>query len=341
VYRRTSSGGKDRADDHDVYPILHDTWNKYQTSFVARETMQSQAVLRGNTYAVIERDNQGYLVGLWPVPPNCIEPVIQGGRLWYRITSDGTQMLGIAPGVYAASDILHIPGLGFDGIKGYNPIHLAKEAIGLNAAAEQFGARFYGNGARAAGILTTDQQLNDGQLRSLRQSWQEVHSGVYNSHKTALLSNGLKYQALSVNPDEAQFLDTRKFGLSEIARLFRVPPSMIGASSGDSQTYANHEQRMLEFAQMSQRPWNVKWEQECNRKLFTPRERGRYFVEFNMDSILRADIKTRYESYNIAFQKWLTRDEIRELENRNPTDGGDGFSDPNEPAPTMPTGAEA
>jgi HK97 family phage portal protein len=187
--------------------------------------------------------------------------------------------------------------------------------------------------------LTTDANLTNDQLKTLRASWNEIHAGVYNSHKTALLSNGLKYQAMSVNPDEAQFLDTRKFSLSEIARLFRVPPSMIGASSGDSQTYANHEQRMLEFAQMSIRPWNVRWEQECNRKLFTPRERGRYFVELNMDGILRADIKTRYESYSLGLDKWLTRNEIRALDNRNPVDGGDDFKE--QPAPVLPAGAKA
>jgi len=344
VYRRTSSGGKEYASDHDVHPVLHDAWNAYQTSFVGRETMQAQAVNRGNTYAVIERDGGGYLMGLWPVPYNCIEPVIWNGGLWYRITSDGTEQLGIAPGLYAAKDILHIPGLGFDGIRGYNPIMLAREAVGLGSAAERFGAQFYGNGARMSGLLTTDQPVNEGQAKTLQKSWNEIHGGVYNSHKTALLTHGIKYTALSVNPDEAQFLDTRKYQLSEIARLFRIPPSMIGASSGDSATYANHEQRMLEFAQMSQRPWNVKWEQECNRKLFTPRERGRYFVEFNMDAILRADIKTRYESYALGVDRWLTRNEIRDLENRNPVPGGDGFNVPDktpDPADMVPGEADA
>lgn len=341
VFRRTSDGGKDRADDHDVYPVLHDRWNPYQTSYIGRETQQGHAVGRGNGYALIERDGKGFLVALWPVAPNCIEPVIQAGRLWYRITNNGTEQLGITPGVYSADDVLHIPGFGFDGIRGYNPIHLAREAVGLSAAAETFGARFYGAGARPSGILTTDQALQDAQLASLKKSWNEIHSGVYSSHKTALLSNGLKYQAMSVNPEEAQFLDTRKFQLTEIARLFEVPAAMIGASTGDSQTYANHEQRMLEFAIMSLRPWCVKWEQEINRKLFTPRERSRYFAEFNMDAILRADLKTRYESYNLAIDKWLTKNEIRDLDNRNPIEGGDKMQEP-KPAPAvLPKGAQA
>jgi HK97 family phage portal protein len=339
VYRRTSAGGKDRADDHDVYPVLHDAWNEYQTSTVGRETMHAQVVLRGNAYALIERDNGGFLVGLWPVPPGCIEPVIEGGKLWYRITQYGTQALGVRAGVYAPKDVLHIPGLGFDGIKGYNPIQLAREAIGLTAAAEAYGAGFYGNGARAGGVLESDQPIQDTQLKTLKKQWDELHSGVYNSHKVAILSNGLKYHAISVNPEEAQFLDTRKFQLTEVARLFNTPPAMIGASTGDSQTYANHEQRMLQFAMMSLRPWCVKWEQEINRKLFTPRESSRYFAEFNLDALLRADIKTRYESYNLGLDRWLTRNEIRDLENRNPVDGGDDFK---EPKPVvMPAGAKA
>jgi HK97 family phage portal protein len=339
VYRRTPSGGRDHADDHDVYPILHDAWNAYQTSFIGRETMQAQAVGRGNTYAIIERNSGGYLVGLWPVPCNCIEPVTLRDELWYRITNDGTQALGIKPGLYKAQDVLHVPGLGYDGIRGYNPIALAREALGLNAAAERFGGQFFGNGARMSGVLSPEGPMSRDQALVAKKAWDEIHSGVYKSHKTALLSHGMKYTALSVNPDEAQFLDTRKFSLSEIARLFRVPPSMIGGASGDTQTYANHEQRMLEFAQMSIRPWNVRWEQECNRKLFTPRERGRYFVELNMDGILRADIKSRYESYNLGIDRWLTTNEVRDLENRNPVEGGDGFKQP-QPV-VVPAGAKA
>jgi HK97 family phage portal protein len=343
VYRRTSSGGKDRADDHDVYPVLHDQWNEYQTSFVGRETQQAQAVGRGNTYAVIERDGGGYLSGLWPVPPGTIEPAVDNGKLWYRITDTGVQWMGIKPGVYAPDKILHIPGLGFDGIRGYNPIQLAKQAIGLGAAAELHGARFYGAGGRPGGVLMTEQKLDKDVAKDIKASWREVHEGVYKSHKTALLTHGLKYEAFTINHEEAQFLDTRKFQLTEIARLFRVPPAMIGASTGDSQTYANHEQRMLEFVMMSLRPWCVKWEQEINRKLFTPRERSRYFAEFNLDAMVRADIKARYESYRLALNNWLTRDEIRELENRNPSDGGDVFKEPTPytPAPTAPPGATA
>jgi HK97 family phage portal protein len=340
VYRRTSAGGKDRADDHDVYPILHDAWNEYQTSFIGRETMQAQVVGRGNTYAVIERDRNAYLLGLWPVPCGCIEPVIANGALWYVVTSDGTERLGVKPGVYAAADILHIPGLGYDGVRGYNPIQLAREGIGLGMAAERFGGTLFGNGATPTGILTTETRPDEPTQKQIKNAWNEIHSGVYNSHKTALLTGGMKYQQISINPEEAQFLDTRKFQISEIARLFRLPPSMIGAPSGDSQTYANHEQRMLEFAQMSIRPWNVRWEQELNRKLFTPRERSRYFVEFNMDGILRADIKTRYESFSLALDRWLTRNEIRDLDNRNPVDGGDLFQTP-QPAPVLPGGAKA
>lgn len=340
VFRRTAAGGKEVATDHDAYLVLHSTWNEFQSSFTGRETMEAHLDARGNAYALIERDGAGYTVGLWIVPPNCIEPAIEGGRLWYRITNDGTSWLGIKPGVYKADDVLHIHGLGFDGLKGYNPIQLARDAIGLSVAAETFGGKFFGAGARAGGVLETDAPVTSETVKSLTKQWNEIHTGVYNAHKVALLTHGMKYKAIGVTPDEAQFLDTRKFQLTEIARLFGIPPAMIGASTGDSQTYANQEQRMLEFAMLAIRPRCVKWEHELNRKMFTPRERGRYFAKFNIDALLRADLKTRYDSYQLAINKWLTKNEIRDLEDRNPVDGGDEFQQP-EKAPVLPEGAKA
>ena len=340
AYRRTSDGGKDRADDHDAYRVIHDQWNPCMTSMVGRETMQAHAVGYGDGIGLIERDGGGYLKAIWPVPPHCIEPIGDKGRIWYRVTNTGTQTLGITPGVYASDKVLHIPGMGYNGIRGYNPIALAREAIGLATAAEQFGARFFGQGATASGILTTDAQIGPDAAKRIRAEWNEIHSGVYQSHKTALLSHGLKYQQISVSPDDAQFLETRKFQLGEIARLFNVPADMIGAPTEQSNTYSNVEQRMMQFVSISFRPWLVRWEQELNRKLFTPREQSRYFAEFNLDGLLRGDITTQYAAFEKGLtNQFLTPNEVRSQINRNPLPGGDAVQAP-KPSPQV-TRAEA
>lgn len=323
VYRKRSDGGKERADYHDAYPVLHDSFNPAMTSFVGRETLQGHVATRGNAYALIEKDAAGYTTALWPVPPDCIEPAVDHGALWYVITPTGTDVLGIAPGVYRPSDVLHVPGLGYDGLKGYSPIHLAREAVGLGIAAERFGAAFFGNGARPGGILTSEKMLTDAQATRISAEWKSVHEGVPNAHKVAVLSGNLKFQPLNVNPEDAQFLETRKFQVTEIARLFRIPPHMIGDL--DRATFSNIEHQSLEFVIHTIRPWLVRWEQEFNRKMFTPRERNRYFVEFNVDGLLRGDIKSRYEAYQVAKSNgWLNADEIRALENMNPLPNGNG-----------------
>lgn len=219
--------------------------------------------------------------------------------------------------------MLHIPGLGFDGLVGYSPIAVAKNAIGLSIATEEYGAKFFANGATPGGILEYSGVIKDPD--SVRGAWNRGFGGSSNSSKVAVLEEGMKYTPISISPDEAQFLDTRKFQISEIARIFRVPPHLIGDL--EHSTFSNIEQQSLEFVTYSLQPWLVRWEQGICRALLSEDEKKDYFAKFNVDGLLRGDYQSRMSGYATARQNgWMSANDIRELENldRIPAeDGGD------------------
>ena len=220
------------------------------------------------------------------------------------------------------SDVLHIPGLGFDGLVGYSPIAMAKNAIGMAIATEEYGAKFFANGATPSGILEYPGTVKDPE--GMRESWSKGFSGS-NSHKIAILEEGMKYTPISISPNEAQFLETRKFQINEIARIFRVPPHMVGDLEKSS--FSNIEQQSLEFVKYTLDPWVARWEQSIVRRLFTEEEKKKYYVKFNVDGLLRGDYQSRMNGYATARQNgWMSANDIRELENldRIPSeDGGD------------------
>ena len=221
------------------------------------------------------------------------------------------------------TDVLHVPGLGFDGLVGYSPIAMAKNAIGLAIAAEEYGSKFYANGAAPSGVLEHPGTLKD--PSKVRDSWNEAFGGSSNSHKVAVLEEGLKYTPISISPNEAQFLETRKFQINEIARIFRVPPHMVGDLEKSS--FSNIEQQSLEFVKYTLEPWLVRWEQSMARVLIYPSDKSQYFIKFNVDGLLRGDYASRMNGYATARQNgWMSANDIRELENldRIPVeDGGD------------------
>ena len=310
VYERLDRG-KSRAKDHPLYTVLHDLANPYMTSFVLRETLQNHLLTYGNAYCEIQRNKAGEVIALWPLLPDRTKPQIENSKKYY-VTTVGGQEITLMP-----DKVLHIPGLGYDGLKGYSPIRMAMEAIGLGMAAEEFGANFYANGMNVGGIAEHPGKLSDQGSKNLRESINKTYSGLGNAYRVLLLEEGMKFQKVSITPNEGQFLETRKFQKAEIAGFYRVPPHMIGDL--DRATFANIEHQSLEFVVHTLRPWLVRWEQAILTQLFSPFERERYFAEFLVDGLLRGDMKSRYEAYAIARSNgWMSADDIRESENMNP-----------------------
>lgn len=309
LYKRLPRG-KEKATYHPLYTVLHDMPNSDMTSFSFRETMMTHLLLWGNAYAQItRRGNQ--IVELWPLHPAYIrierEPVTN--KLIYKYTS-GTQEI-----IYTGEQILHIQGLSIDGIKGLSPISMARETIGLAQATEEFGSRFFSNGARPGGVLQHPGIVKDPER--LRKSWEEVYKGVQNSHKIAVLEEGMQYKEIGIPPNDAQFLETRKFQLNEICRIFRVPPHLIGDL--ERATFSNIEHQSIDFVVHTIRPWLVRWEQAIQKALIPEEERAIYFAKFTVDGLLRGDFKTRMDGYAVGRQNgWYSANDIRDLEELNP-----------------------
>ena len=326
LYQLTNDDGKQRVNDHPLSFLLHDAPNPEMTSFIFRETMMNHLLLWGNAYSQIIRNGQGQITGLYPLMPDRMDVNrAHNGELYYTYTRnyDDYQAKDESKQVILLSDeVLHIAGLGFDGLIGYSPIAMAKNAIGLSLAAEQYGSTFFKNDATPGGILEHPNVVKDPER--LRKSWQSQFSGP-SGHSIAVLEEGMTFHQLSIPPDQAQFLDTRKFQLDEIARIFRIPPHMIGDL--ERSTFSNIEQQSLEFVKYTLNPWCVRWEQAMNQQLLSKEEQGRYFVKFNVDGLMRGDYESRMNGYAIGRQNgWLSANDIRELEdlNRIPAeDGGD------------------
>ena len=326
LYKYTDSGGKAMALDHPLYRLLHDEPNPEMSSFVFRETLMTHLLLWGNAYAQIIRNGKNEIVALYPLMPNKMSvDRDEDGRLYYtyyRGTDEAIKNKKFAV-TLQPSDVLHIPGLGFDGLVGYSPIAMAKNAIGMAIACEEYGAKFFANGAAPGGVLEHPGTIKDPQR--VRESWQSTFGGSGNANKIAVLEEGMKYTPIGISPEQAQFLETRKFQVNEIARIFRVPPHMVGDLEKSS--FSNIEQQSLEFVKYTLDPWVIRWEQTIHRSLLLPDEKSRYFVKFNLEGLLRGDYQSRMNGYAIGRQNgWMSANDIRELENldRIPAeDGGD------------------
>lgn len=224
--------------------------------------------------------------------------------------------------VLQAEDVLHISGLGYDGLVGYSPIAMAKNAIGLAVACDEYGASFFANGASPSAVLEHPGVIKNPER--LRTAWQQAY-GSGNSHKVAVLEEGTKYTPISIPNNEAQFLETRKFQIEEIARLYRVPLHMVGDL--DHATFSNVEHLSLDFVKYSLDPRLVRWEQAMQKDLLSEAEKGQYFVKFNVEGLLRGDYASRMQGYATARQNgWMSTNDIRELEDMNQVpaeEGGD------------------
>jgi HK97 family phage portal protein len=318
VYRRLQGGGKERANNHYLYPLLHDQPNPEMTSFEFRETLMGHLALWGNAYAEIERDGAGRVRALWPLRPDRMQVKRDDQGLRYEyLLPDGTMA------ALRQTNVMHIRGLSGDGIVGYSPIRLAREAIGFSLATEEFGARFFGQGAHPGGIVEYPGKLSDEARKRYKESVQEAYGGLGKAHRLMVLEEGLKYTQVGIPPEDAQFLATREFQAIEIARIFRIPPYLLQDFS--RATFSNVEHTAISFVVHTVRPWLIRIEQAFKRDLFPSPERDTYFAEFLVDGLLRGDIKSRYDAYAVGRNwGWLSADDIRELENMNPLPDGQG-----------------
>lgn len=326
LYHSKADGGKEKAIEHPLYFLLHDEPNAEMTSFVFRETLMTHLLLWGNAYAQVIRNGKGEVIALYPLMPNRMQVNRnEKGQLYYQYTtsSDDAPTMEGSTVVLMPEDVLHIPGLGFDGLVGYSPIAMAKNAIGLAIATEEYGAKFFANGAAPSGVLEHPGTLKNPD--KVRESWNATFGGSHNANKVAVLEEGMKYTPISISPEQAQFLETRKFQINEIARIFRVPPHMVGDLEKSS--FSNIEQQSLEFVKYTLDPWVIRWEQSLQRTLLSSEDKKEYFFKFNLEGLLRGDYASRMSGYATARQNgWMSANDIRELENldRIPAElGGD------------------
>ena len=320
VYERTEDGGKILKISHPLYTLLHDEPNPEMTSFIFRETLMSHILLYGNAFAQIVRNGRGYPIELYPLLPDrvSVERCSRTNQIIYTYRSEKKGEIKLQKG-----EILHIPGLGFDGLIGYSPIQMAKDAIGMTLAAEEYGSKFFANGATPGGVLEHPGTIND--IQRVKDSWNAEYRGPGNANKVAVLEEGMKYHAIGIAPEQAQFLESRKFQIAEIARIFRVPLHMIGDL--DKSSFSNITQQSLEFVMYTLNPWVRRWEDSMQQALLLPGEKGRILLRFNVDGLLRGDYKSRMDGYAVGRQNgWLSANDIRGLEKMNtiPTEqGGD------------------
>ena len=323
---RQKDDRREKATDHPLYFLLHDEPNGEMTSYIFRETLMTHLLLWGNAYAQIVRNGKGEIIGLYPLMPDRMTvDRDENKQLYYEYTvsADDAPISKKSTVRLSPSDVLHIPGLGFDGLVGYSPIAMAKNAIGMAIACEEYGAKFFANGAAPSGVLEHPGVIKDPDR--VRDSWESRFSGSGNAHKIAILEEGMKYTPIGIAPEQAQFLETRKFQIDEIARIFRIPPHMVGDLEKSS--FSNIEQQSLEFVKYTLTPWIARWEQSIIRSLLTDEEKKEYFVKFNLDGLLRGDYLSRMNGFAIARQNgWYSANDIRELEDRDPIpaeQGGD------------------
>jgi len=317
-YRRLNERGKERFTAHPLYDVLHNLANREMTSFVWREVSQAHLLLWGNVYSQIIRNRIGQVIELWPLNPAAVEVKRdENNKIIYEVTEKSGKR------TFQAEEILHIPGLGYDGRKGYSVLTMARESMGLGLAMETFQARFYGAGTNIGGVLEHPGKLGPEAFKHLQESVKKEYGGLSKSHGLFVAEEGMKYKPVGMPLEDAQFLDSKVFQIGEIARWFNLPPHKLKELS--KATFSNIEQQQIEFVQDSIRPWLVRWEQHIAWKLLSREERKRFFAEFLIGGLLRGDMESRMKALAVQRQNGIiTADEWRSLENMNPMGGRAG-----------------
>lgn len=325
VYRRGENGNRTKAEDHPLFFLLHDEPNPEMSSFTFRETLMTHLLLYGNAYAQILRNGRGEIVALYPLLPNRMRVERdEGGRLFYRYsrydqeppTMDGSTV------VLSPEDVLHIPGMSFDGLVGLSPIAACRNAVGAGLSADEYSSRYYANGAAPMGVLEHPGVIKDPE--KLRESWTAAYGGTRNAGRVAILEEGLKFTPISISPQDSQLLETRKFSVEEICRIFRVPPHLVQDLSRS--TFNNIENQGISFVQYSIVPWTIRWEQALMRSVLKPDERRRYVIRFNVDGLMRGAYKERYDAYAVGINNgFMCPNDVRRLEGFDLISEGDTF----------------
>ena len=319
VMRRTSDGTTMMAPTHPTYAVLHDDANPEMTSYQWRETCMGHILLWGNAYSQIVRDGLGRAVELWPLFPDRMKVMrTESGRLEYRYTPSGS-----APRNLDAAEVFHLRWWSHDGIIGMSPIMMLAEAIGTGMSLDEYAARFFANDARPGGIIEFPGVLDPGQMDDYLKSWADDHQGAGRAHRVSILEAGMKWVSVGIPPELAQFLESRRFQVEEVARGLQIPLHMMQAQ--ERPTFASTEQQSVEFVTYTLRDWLVRWESDLRRQLFSGRDRGRFFAEFALGGLLRGDTEGRYKTYATAIEHGImSPDEARRLENLPPIPGGGG-----------------
>ena len=329
LYRYTDGGkGKESAFDHPLYRILYRQPNDEMSSFIWRETMMTHLRLWGNAYSQIIRDGRNNVLGLYPLLPENVEvDRDEQGQLYYIYHAYTDEVPGEQnQDIYFRKDeILHIPGLGFNGLVGFSPIAMMKNSLGTTLAVEKYGASFFKNGAQPSGVLEHPGVLKDPQ--KIRDNWTAVYGGANNAHRVAVLEEGMAYKAISLPPEDSQFLSTRQFGVEEICRIFRVPPHMV--QSLEHATFSNIEHQSIDFVVHTLTPWLVRFEQAIIKDLLLEEEQDVLFPKFNVDGLLRGDYQSRMNGYATGISNgFLSPNDIHRLENMDlipAEEGGDDY----------------
>lgn len=333
LYRRTDKGQVE-AREHPTYRAIYSAPNEQMTSFTWRQTQQQHALLWGNGYAAIERNGRGQAIGQIPLLPDRTrldKPLGKEAR--YVTTVDGKPM-EIHP-----DDVVHIPALGFDGLQGYSPIYMARQAIGLGLAMEEFGGKFFKNDAKSGGFIHYPGQLGDAGRKNLQDSLQK-QGGLDGAHRVKILEEGAKFVQTTIPPEDAQFLGTREFQIAEVARLYGVPLHMLQSHEKSTSWGSGLEEMTSAFIIFTLGPWLTRWEQELERKLLLPSEQEEYFIKFNVNALMRGTAQSRAEFYAKALggKPWMEVDEVREKEDLNRLDTPQGTGEFHEPTTPPPDG---
>ncbi|MEU7348347.1 phage portal protein [Streptomyces bacillaris] len=326
LYERLEPRGKRRATGHPLYALLHDQPNDMMSAAWLKETLTAHAITWGDGVAhVVSNKRTGVIEEIWPLRPDRLTIGVKrtgAGRFERRYRYDDD-----VNGIHVTllpHEVLHIPGLGFDGVRGYPVVELAANAIGLGLATEHHGAKVFSNGAAPGGALSHPGNLSPEARRRMADDWENIHKGIDRAHRVAILEEGVTFQNVGVPNDSAQFLETRKLQVTEMARWLRLPPHKI--MDLDRATFSNIEQQQLDYVSSALNVWLVRWEQAVLTQLLLPEERQTFYAEFLVDSLLRGDTAARYAAYAVGRQwGWLSANDVREKENLNPVEGGDAY----------------
>ena len=313
VYRKENNGDKVEDVNNRIYNLIKFKPNNFQNKITFFEYVMYSVLTDGNSYVQIVRDNSANPVQLIPLNPDYVNIFIKDNELFYQM--DGGSVLDSA-------DVLHIKLITDDGIEGLSPIDQCAKAINWSLSMEEFGSTFFKNGAKPSSVLSTDRALSETAIERLKNSFNSSYAKLKSSNSTIILEEGLSFKPISISPEQAQFLASRQFGIEEIARIFNIPPHMLKDLSKSS--FNNIEMQSQEYVTYTLMPYLTRIEQEINLKLFRTNELGKTFVEFNVNGLLRGDVKTRNEAYKTAIQNgYMSINEVRQKENLNSIEGGD------------------